>query len=395
MAPEGVVRYRRGSGRTTCLMPTSTPPVARRRWTTESVDPGLRHLRLRSLQGLSALVSLSFSLSTVTSSAVGVEGRFNHVVYPTIAALTALLGLATLVRPRALERLSAAAFWLFAVYYAAQFAVTLAVADPRGDLLSRLFPFVTGVPLLLLLAFLLFERSRAVRRASAVCAVIAAESVACVLLGPARALPARDRGELLNLVLLIYPAYVATLSLIARAAERAADHAYAARVMRGLALTDELTGVANRRAVLAALDREARDGGAALAVVMFDIDHFKSINDTFGHQAGDQVLRTVADAARSVLREGDTLMRYGGEEFLAVLPGAGSEDLHELGERIRREVEGRVIRDQHHQIRVTVSLGAVGFPSNDVADIDDLIRQADAAMYLAKSSGRNQLTFAA
>jgi diguanylate cyclase (GGDEF)-like protein len=107
------------------------------------------------------------------------------------------------------------------------------------------------------------------------------------------------------------------------------------------------------------------------------------------------VLRTVADAARGVLREGDTLMRYGGEEFLAVLPGAASEDLHELGERVRREIEGRVIRDQHHQIRVTVSLGAVAFPSTDVANLDDLIRQADAAMYHAKSSGRNRLAFAA
>lgn len=178
----------------------------------------------------------------------------------------------------------------------------------------------------------------------------------------------------------------------------AVNNALSHERLQRIAAIDPLTGLANRRFGLERLAQEFSRAVRArepFGVVLFDIDHFKSINDTFGHQAGDQVLRTVADAARSVLREGDTLMRYGGEEFLAVLPGAGSEDLHELGERIRREVEGRVIRDQHHQIRVTVSLGAVGFPSNDVADIDDLIRQADAAMYLAKSSGRNQLTFAA
>lgn len=384
MALGGALRYRRGSGRTTCLMPTSTPPVARRRWTPESVDPGLRHLRLRSLQGLSALVSLSFSLSTVTSSAVGVEGRFNHVVYPTIAALTALLGLATLVRPRALERLSAAAFWLFAVYYAAQFAVTLSVADPRGDLLSRLFPFVTGVPLLLLLAFLLFERSRAARRASAVCAVIAAESVACVLLGPARALPARDRGELLNLVLLIYPAYVATLSLIARAAERAADHANAARVMRGLALTDELTGVANRRAVLATLDREARDGGAALAVVMFDIDHFKSINDRHGHATGDAVLRGVAAVATATVREADRVGRVGGEEFLVVLRGADEAEAARVAERLREGVAAMRVEGAPE---VTASFGVACLREGEGTEA--LVRRADAALYAAKSDGRN------
>lgn len=168
--------------------------------------------------------------------------------------------------------------------------------------------------------------------------------------------------------------------------------------LQRVAAIDPLTGLANRRFGLERLAQEfsrAVRGREPLGVILFDIDHFKSINDTYGHQAGDQVLRTVADTARSVLREGDTLMRYGGEEFLAVLPGAGSEDLGELGERVRREVEGRVVRDQHHQIRVTVSLGAVAFPASDVSDVDELIRQADAAMYHAKSSGRNRLAFAA
>ncbi|MEZ5242229.1 MAG: diguanylate cyclase [Microthrixaceae bacterium] len=168
--------------------------------------------------------------------------------------------------------------------------------------------------------------------------------------------------------------------------------------LQRVAAIDTLTGLVNRRFGLERLGEEfsrAVRSREPLGVILFDVDHFKSVNDSYGHQAGDKVLRTVADAARSVLREGDTLMRYGGEEFLAVLPGAGTDDLDQLGDRIRREIEASMTSDQHQEIRVTVSLGAVAFPSTDVADIDDLVRHADAAMYVAKSAGRNRLTFAA
>mgnify|MGYP002682648349 CR=1 FL=1 len=141
------------------------------------------------------------------------------------------------------------------------------------------------------------------------------------------------------------------------------------------ARTDGLTGLLNRKAFDIALDGLFDDWeskGQCFSMGIIDIDHFKQINDTYGHQAGDKVLRTVADAARSVLREGDTLLRYGGEEFLAVLPGAGTDDLDQLGDRIRREIEASVTSDQHQEIRVTVSLGAVAFPSTDVTDIDDV-----------------------
>jgi len=130
----------------------------------------------------------------------------------------------------------------------------------------------------------------------------------------------------------------------------------------------------------------------ALGVVLFDIDHFKSVNDTYGHQVGDDVLKSIAQNVKDVLREGDTLMRYGGEEFLVVLPGAGDADLRTLGERMRRIVEPSVIFDSGAEVRVTISLGGISFPSTDAANLDDLIRKADAAMYNAKKTGRNRLT---
>jgi diguanylate cyclase (GGDEF)-like protein len=167
--------------------------------------------------------------------------------------------------------------------------------------------------------------------------------------------------------------------------------------LQRVAAIDALTGLYNRRFGLERLGQEfsrSVRSNEPIGVVLFDIDHFKAVNDTHGHQTGDLVLKAVADAVKRVLREGDTLMRYGGEEFLAVLPGAGETDVRGLGERIRRVVESTVVVDQPVEVRVTVSLGAVSFPSVDVTDIDDLIRHADAAMYFSKKSGRNRLSFA-
>lgn len=167
--------------------------------------------------------------------------------------------------------------------------------------------------------------------------------------------------------------------------------------LQHVAAIDPLTGLYNRRFGLERLGEEFSRSVRShdpLGLILFDIDHFKDVNDAYGHQTGDRVLKCVAHAARAVLREGDTLVRYGGEEFLAVLPGAGTEDLADLGDRIRRAVESAVTKDVDTELSVTVSLGAVPFPATDATDIDDLVRRADAAMYCAKSAGRNRLTFA-
>ncbi len=167
--------------------------------------------------------------------------------------------------------------------------------------------------------------------------------------------------------------------------------------LQRVAAVDPLTGLYNRRFGLERLSQEFSRtirSKEPLGVVLFDIDHFKAVNDTYGHRSGDLVLKAVADAVKRVLREGDTLMRYGGEEFLAVLPGAGDVDIRNLAERIRQVVESIVVTESAVEIRVTVSLGAVSFPSVDVTDMEDLIRQSDAAMYNAKNSGRNRLVVA-
>ncbi len=167
--------------------------------------------------------------------------------------------------------------------------------------------------------------------------------------------------------------------------------------LQQVAAIDEMTGLCNRRSGLDRLRHalnSSRRTGEPLGVLLFDIDHFKSVNDRHGHQIGDEVINAVARSAKSALREGDTLMRYGGEEFLAVLPGAAEADIRELAERLRCVVESTVVAIDHAEISVTISLGAATRQSANVAGIDDLIRQADTAMYVSKNSGRNKLTFA-
>ena len=163
-----------------------------------------------------------------------------------------------------------------------------------------------------------------------------------------------------------------------------------------LAAVDPLTDAYNRRFGLARLREEFSRAVRAenpLGVLMLDLDHFKLINDTHGHLAGDRILRAVAKTCRRVIREGDVLVRYGGEEFLVILPGAGVADVRDIGERVRRAVGETTVPEGDQRIAVTVSVGGATY--RDAVDAPEvLIAQADAALYDAKDSGRNRLVMA-
>jgi diguanylate cyclase (GGDEF)-like protein len=187
----------------------------------------------------------------------------------------------------------------------------------------------------------------------------------------------------------------ARLRLERQVAERTNELAEANRRLAELAVTDELTGLANRRAVLDTLRQAvayARRHGEALTVALIDVDHFKPVNDRFGHEAGDRVLRAVADAMRAHLRAEDTLGRYGGDEFLAVLPGTDASGAGAAGERLRASVTE--VQDHGDGVhRVTVSVGVCCF-SDDQPDVETLVSRADQAMYQAKRDGRNRVVMA-
>lgn len=167
--------------------------------------------------------------------------------------------------------------------------------------------------------------------------------------------------------------------------------------LQRLAALDPLTDAYNRRFGLVRLQEEfgrALRVSGPLGVLMLDLDHFKSINDTFGHLVGDRLLRATAASIRRVTREGDVLMRYGGEEFLVVVPGAAVEDLQELAERMRRAVAATELMDGDRRVTVTVSIGGAAYPEYDVSSATELVDAADKVLYAAKQQGRDQVVLA-
>jgi len=164
--------------------------------------------------------------------------------------------------------------------------------------------------------------------------------------------------------------------------------------LQRLAVLDPLTNVYNRRFGLGRLEEEysrvVRDS-SSLSVMMLDIDDFKVLNDTYGHMVGDKVIVNVVRCIKDNLREGDVLVRYGGEEFLIILPGASQEDGQQVGERIRRTIDDSFLLEDEQQIWQTVSVGLSACPDSRLESGDDLIRLADEALYIAKENGKNRL----
>lgn len=163
-----------------------------------------------------------------------------------------------------------------------------------------------------------------------------------------------------------------------------------------VANTDMLTGLPNRRHTLAVLDqalRRAVQDGAPLAVAIFDIDHFKQINDVHGHAAGDEVIRRVGQRAKVSLRDDDMVGRFGGEEFVCVLQGRSALAAEMVAERVRKAVEVDVDGAASGLPGVTVSIGLAIFAGE--ASIEELLQRADKALYAAKRDGRNRLRMAA
>jgi diguanylate cyclase (GGDEF)-like protein len=159
-----------------------------------------------------------------------------------------------------------------------------------------------------------------------------------------------------------------------------------------LSKTDSLTGIDNRRHLEQRLE-EAFEHSVRLqepfACVMCDLDRFKSVNDTHGHQAGDAVLRQLAGVLKEAAREIDRIGRYGGEEFMLILPGATAEEAVTFAERVRKSVEEHTFAFDGGSVQRTISCGVAGWPHTRITNVDALVRAADDALYVAKEQGRN------
>ena len=159
-----------------------------------------------------------------------------------------------------------------------------------------------------------------------------------------------------------------------------------------LSITDELTGLSNRRCFDTTFEKEflrASRYSNKLTLVMFDIDHFKSVNDTYGHQCGDFILKQVANAALQTFRKTDTVFRYGGEEFAVILTETDINQSIIPLERFRKTVQTLGLNYQGQEVNITVSIGACQLTS-EMATKEEFLQKTDEALYEAKNSGRNK-----
>lgn len=162
------------------------------------------------------------------------------------------------------------------------------------------------------------------------------------------------------------------------------------------ASTDSLTGMYNKRYILNEMENQikiVKRNQRMFSIVMLDLDDFKIINDSYGHLAGDEYLKKTADTIARSLREQDTASRFGGEEFLILLPETTLDGAYKLADRIRQKIEKMELNFQGHSIRSTISAGVSQF-SSDFSDAESFIRSADIALYRSKNEGKNRVEIA-
>ncbi len=162
-----------------------------------------------------------------------------------------------------------------------------------------------------------------------------------------------------------------------------------------LALTDGLTGLLNRNAFHERLESEYqrfRRYGSYLSLIVADFDYLKEINDNYGHPVGDEVLKKIGDILRETSRESDVLTRYGGDEFVIVLPETNTQNAVNMAERIREKIEKYSFKVNNHHFKCTLSLGVATAPGNKIKSSQDLLERADRALYASKRAGRNMVS---
>jgi two-component system, cell cycle response regulator len=196
---------------------------------------------------------------------------------------------------------------------------------------------------------------------------------------------------------IVMPILTARMEALLRSSELVRRLEVQTELLAKLAAFDDLTGSYNRRSLFHHLEAElsrSRRYGRSLSVLMADIDHFKKVNDQYGHLVGDQALRWVATTLQNELRSMDFLCRYGGEEFCAILPETNRPGAARAAERIRSALERHVFVTDGLNLSLTVSVGGASWTPADDQEIPDLLARADRALLDAKRAGRNQIQIA-
>jgi diguanylate cyclase (GGDEF)-like protein len=187
--------------------------------------------------------------------------------------------------------------------------------------------------------------------------------------------------------------YLNLALVMARLSSMAIINARMFQQVQESAHTDDLTGLSNRRFFYLTAQKEwerAERYGRPLSAIMFDIDHFKQINDTYGHVTGDKLLIALANRCRNALRATDILSRYGGDECILILPETGITEARHVAERLRMNIASAPFETDGHTLTITISLGIATLGAN-CTSLDELIRHCDEALYRAKRAGRNRI----
>ncbi|MCD6576945.1 MAG: diguanylate cyclase, partial [Anaerolineaceae bacterium] len=187
------------------------------------------------------------------------------------------------------------------------------------------------------------------------------------------------------------PKQIRLVETIAQQTTNAMDNAKLFDKIQEMAITDSLTGLYNRRYFYMILDNEIKRAEryqSPLVLIMMDIDHFKNVNDKFGHLAGDQVLRSMSDICRKLLRQTDSMFRYGGEEFMIILPETNQEEALKVANRIRSTIAQNKFKINKRNVKITVSIGVSEYGKNHTTS-NEFIESVDKTMYDAKDAGRN------
>ena len=311
---------------------------------------------------------------------------FNRFGYPTMVLIFSASFAALWRYPRTLIHVRWIGFLCITLVLMIDLWGQMHVAAPLLGNYNAL-TLLNWLPLCYAIAFFMLGTRQALFAAAAILTFFAA----CALMrgGAHTAYAAQDRSLMVN-TLISHAVLVVCLTGMLWLKYVVAVQGEQASRLNLLAATDPLTGLANRRLTLQLLDQLARDCrlDAAPVVMLCDLDHFKQINDGWGHAMGDQVLVAVANALRASTRDADTVARWGGEEFLIVLPATRDLDATELAERLRARVEALQVADRHQcPVPVTLSIGIAPLARDETGS--SWLKRADDALYRAKSDGRN------
>ena len=341
--------------------------------------PGLGRRRVYLAIAAVGLVGCGWQIGLGTARTVE-----RHVAFPLLAVFLLSVVAVLVWAPQRIRYVEVGGFVVVAVVWLTTMAVELARAPTDAAAWASLFPSVfANLCLLVVLAHLWLEV-----RWALVASLIAPLTAAVI--GLVRFLPAEPGGRNYAWELIAALGYVVVLAMLSSLSARsrealAVSRAESAR-LRELAHTDVLTGLPNRRSLIDALHaavHDRREGGST-AVVLFDLDHFKAVNDRYGHDVGDLVLQQVATVVQSSLRPEAVFGRWGGEEFLVVVPRADLGVGEAVADRLRRDIAAHAFPGG---LAMTASFGVSVV--NDADSVDAVLVRADRLLYVAKENGRD------